>query len=96
MSESNNDLKTNQLDSVQTSLVCLIESEAVEMLSIGQNPHAKRILDACDKLFRWGSATRGHLTEEQRERLNAMSLDDVISTLMQPALPCPAIAVQLF
>jgi hypothetical protein len=52
------------------------------MLSSGQNPHAKRILDACDKLFRWGSATRGHLTEEQRERLNAMSLDDVISALM--------------
>jgi len=42
----------------------------------------KRILDACDNLFRWGSATRGHLREEQRERLNAMSLDDVISALM--------------
>jgi len=52
MSEDNNDLKTNQLDSVQTSLVCLIKSEAVEMLSSGQTPHAKRILDACDKLFR--------------------------------------------
>ena len=82
MSENNNDLKTNQLDSVQTSLVCLIESEAVEILSSGQNPHAKRILDACGKLFRWGSTMRGHLTEEQRERLNAMSLDDVISALM--------------
>jgi hypothetical protein len=34
-----------------------------EMLINGQNPHAKRILGACDKLFRWGSATRGHLTE---------------------------------
>jgi hypothetical protein len=52
------------------------------MLSNGQNPHAKRILDACDKLFRRGSATRGHLMEERRERLNAMSLDDVISALM--------------
>ena len=82
MSENNNDLKTNQLDSVQTSLVCLIDSEAEEMLSNGQNPNAKRILDACDKLFRRGSTTRGHLTEEQRERLNARSLDDVISALM--------------
>jgi len=81
MKESNSDLKTNQLDSVQTSLVCLIESEAVEMLSKGQNAHAKRILDACDKLFRWGSATRGQLTAEQRERLNAMSLDEVMSAL---------------
>ncbi len=63
-------------------LLFLIESEAEEMLSNGQNPHAKRILDACDKLFRWGSATRGHLTEEQRERLNAMSLDDVIAALI--------------
>jgi hypothetical protein len=82
MSENNNDLKTNQLDSVQTSLVCLIESEAEEMLSKGNSPHAKRILDACDKLFRWGSATRGQLTAEQRARLNAMSLDEVISALM--------------
>ena len=81
MSESNNDLKTNQLDSVQRSLICLIESEAEEMLTSGQNPHAKRILDACDKLFPWGSATRGQLTEEQRERLNAMSLDEVIAAL---------------
>ena len=81
MSENNNDLKTNQLDSVQTSLICLIESEAVEMLSSGQYPHAKRILDACDKLFRWGSATRGQLSAEQRERLNAMSLDEVIAAL---------------
>jgi hypothetical protein len=45
-------------------------------------PHAKRILDACDKLFRWGSATRGQLTAEQRERLSAMSLDDIIAALM--------------
>jgi len=45
------------------------------------NPHAKRILDACDKLFRWGSATRGHLTEEQRAMLSEMSLDDVIEAL---------------
>jgi hypothetical protein len=52
MKESNSDLKTNQLDSVQTSLISLIESEAEEMLSAGQNPHAKRTLDACDKLFR--------------------------------------------
>lgn len=81
MNENNNDLKTNQLDSVQTSLICLIESEAEEMLSAGQNQHAKRILDACDKLFRWGSATRGQLTAEQRERLNAMSLDEVIAAL---------------
>ena len=82
MSESNNDLKTNQLDSVQRSLICLIESAAEEMLTSGQNPHAKRILDACDKLFHWGSATRGQLTEEQRERLNAMSLDEVIAALI--------------
>jgi dsDNA-binding SOS-regulon protein len=81
MNGSNNDLKTNQLDSVQTSLVCLIESEAEEILSAGQNAHAKRILDACDKLFRWGSATRGQLTEEQRERLSSMSLDEVIAAL---------------
>jgi hypothetical protein len=47
---------------VQTSLICLIESEAEETLSAGQNPHAKRILDACDKLLRCGSATRGQLT----------------------------------
>jgi hypothetical protein len=81
MTESSSELKTNQLDSVQTSLICLIESEAEEMLSKGANPHAKRILDACDKLFRWGSATRGQLTEGQRERISAMSLDDVIATL---------------
>jgi len=81
MKENNSDLKTNQLDSVQTSLICLIESEAEEMLNNGQNPHAKRILDACDKLFRWGSATRGQLAEEQRERLSAMSLDEVITAL---------------
>ena len=68
----------NQLDSVQTSLVSLIESEAEEMLSKGSSPHAKRILDACDKLFRWGSATRGQLTEEQRARLNAMTLDELL------------------
>jgi hypothetical protein len=81
MSENNNDLKTNQLDSVQTSLVCLIESEAEEMLSKRNSQHAKRILDACDKLFRWGSATRGQLTTEQRERLNGMSLDEIIAAL---------------
>jgi hypothetical protein len=69
-------------DSVQTSLICLIESEAEETLSDGRNPRAKRILDAGDELFRWDSATRGQLTEEQRERLNAMSLNDVISALM--------------
>lgn len=81
MKESNSELKTNQLDSVQTSLICLIESEAEEMLSKGANPHAKRILDACDKLFRWGSAARGHLTLEQREALSAMSLEDLIAAL---------------
>jgi hypothetical protein len=51
---------------VKTSLVCLIESDAEEMLRSGQNQHAKRILDACDKLFRWGAAMLGQLTEEQR------------------------------
>ena len=81
MSENNSDLKTNQLDSVQTSLVCLIKSEAEKMLRSGRSPHAKRILDACDKLFRRGSATRGQITEEQRERLNAMSLDELIAAL---------------
>jgi hypothetical protein len=81
MSEDNNELKTNQLDSVQTSLICLIDSEAEEMLKAGQNSHAKRILDACDNLFRWVSATRGHLIEEQRERLSAMSLDEIIAAL---------------
>jgi hypothetical protein len=81
MNENNNDLKTNQLDSVQTSLICLIESEADKMLTSGQNPHAKRILDACDKLFHWSSATRGQLTEEQRERRSTMSLDEVIAAL---------------
>jgi hypothetical protein len=80
--KNNNDLRTSQLDSVQTSLVCLIESEAEEMLKSGQNPHARRIVDACDKLFRWGSATRGQLTEEQRERHNTLSLDEVIAALM--------------
>src|SRR5262245_19546146 len=73
MSENNSDLKTNQLDCVRTSLVCLVESEAEEMLSNGQNPHAKRILDACDKLFRWGSTTRGHLTAEQRAQSSRTS-----------------------
>ena len=77
MKESDSELKTNQLDSVQTSLICLIESEAEEMLKTGSNPHAKRILDACDKLFRWGSAARGQLTAAQRESLNAMSVDDL-------------------
>jgi hypothetical protein len=81
MKENNNDLKTNQLDSVQTSLICLIESEAEEMLTDGQNPHAKRILEACDKLFRWGSATRGQLTADQRQKLNAMTVDEVIAAL---------------
>jgi hypothetical protein len=87
MSESNNELKTTQLDSVQTPLVCLIESEAEEMLSGGQNPHAKRILDACDNLFRWGEAAHGRFTEEQRKRLGAMSIDDLIAALdaVQPA-----------
>ena len=70
MSENNNEFKTNQLDSVQTSLVCLIESEAEELLSAGPNPHAKRILDACDKLFRWADASRVQLTDEQRLKLN--------------------------
>lgn len=82
MNENKQELKTNQLDSVQTSLICLIESEAEELLSSGQNAQAKRILDACDKLFRWGSATRGQLTEEQRQRLSRMSLDEVIAALM--------------
>jgi hypothetical protein len=41
----------------------------------------KRILDACDKLFRRGSATPGALTEERSEGLNAMSLDEVIVAL---------------
>ena len=81
MKENNSELKTNQLDSVQTSLICLIESEAEEMLRNGQNPHAKRIIDACDKLFRWGSATRRHLTEEQHERLSGMSVEDMIAAL---------------
>jgi hypothetical protein len=52
------------------------------MMNNGRNSHAKRILDACDKLFRWGSATLGQLTEEQRERPNAMSFDEVIAALM--------------
>jgi hypothetical protein len=51
-------------------------------LSKESNLRAKRILDACDKLFRWGSATRGQFTEEQRESLNAMTLDEVIAALM--------------
>jgi len=62
MKENGSDLKTNQLGGVQTSLVCLIDSEAEEMPGSGQNPQGKRILDACDKLFRRGSATRGRLT----------------------------------
>ena len=33
------------------------------------------------KRFYWGWAARQHLTEEQRERLNAMSLDEVIAAL---------------
>jgi hypothetical protein len=81
MGENDGDLKTNQPDSMQTSLVRLIESEAEEMLSDGQNPHAKRIHDACDKPFRWGSAARGRLTAERRGRLNAMSLDEVYAAL---------------
>lgn len=82
MSENNSDLKTNQLVSLQTSLACLIESEAKETLSYGQNLHAKQILDACDKISRWGSATRGQFTEELRQRLNAMTLDEVIAALI--------------
>lgn len=78
MSESNNVFKTNQLDSVQTSLVCLIESEAEAM---GNNPHAKRIREACDKLFRWGSAARRELTLEERAILNAMSIEEIIAAI---------------
>ena len=80
-------MKTNQLDSLQTSLICLIESEAEVMLSAGRNPRLKRILDARDKLFRWGSATRGHFTAEQCGRLNAMSLDEVIAAPAYASLP---------
>jgi len=58
---------------------CLTQAE--EMLSKGNSRRAKRILEACDKLFRWGSDTRGHLTAEQREIFNAMSLDEVIAGL---------------
>jgi len=58
---------------------CLTQAE--EMLSKGNSQRAKRILEACDKLFRWGSTTRRHLTAEQREILNAMSLDEVIAAL---------------
>jgi hypothetical protein len=64
------EFKTNQLDSVQTSLVCLIGSEAEELLQGGPNPQAKRILDACDKLFRWADAARIQLTDEQRAKLD--------------------------
>jgi hypothetical protein len=80
MSEKNSEFKTNQLDSVQTSLVCLIESEAEQM---GNNAHAKRIREACNKLFRWGSATRGQLTAEQRDRLNEMSVEDIIAVIAE-------------
>lgn len=66
----NNGFKTNPLDSVQTSLLCLIEGEAEELLGDGPNPHAKRILDACDKLFRWADASRIQLTDEQRAKLD--------------------------
>ena len=52
------------------------------MLSKGNRQHVRRILDACDKLFRRGSATRGELIEEQRQRINAMSPDEVIAALM--------------
>jgi hypothetical protein len=78
MKENNSEFKTNSLDSVQTSLVCLIESEAEAM---GNNAHAKRIREACAKLFKWGSATRGQLTAEDKERLNDMSVEDFIAAI---------------
>jgi hypothetical protein len=34
-----------------------------------------------ESLIRWGSATRGNVTPEQREMLGEMSLDDVLSAL---------------
>ena len=46
------------------------------MLSNGNSQYANRIIDACDKLFRLGSATRGQLTAEQRQRPNAMTLKE--------------------
>jgi hypothetical protein len=58
-----------------------LDPSTEEMLINGQNPHAKRILDACDKLFLCCSTARGQLTEEQRERLSAMSLDEIIAAL---------------
>jgi hypothetical protein len=42
----------------------------------------KRILDACDKLFRLGSATPRLLTKERREGLDAVWLDEVIAGLI--------------
>ena len=76
-----NELRTNPLDSVQLSLICLIESEAKELLAQGRNPHARRVVDACDKLIRWSESTRGQLTPEQRAALDALTLEEVIARL---------------
>jgi hypothetical protein len=81
MNDNKEALRTNRLDSVQLSLICLIESEAKELLAEGRNPHARRVADACDKLIRWSESTRGHLTPEQRTVIDALTLDEAIARL---------------
>jgi hypothetical protein len=81
MNDNKEALRTNRLDSVQLSLICLIESEAKELLVEGRNPHARRVADACDKLIRWSESTRGHLTLAQREAIDALTLDEAIARL---------------
>lgn len=87
MNENKTELRTNPLDSVQLSLICLIESEAKELLEQGRNPHARRVADACDKLIRWSESARGQLSPEQREVIDSLTLDEAINRLtMGPSL----------
>jgi hypothetical protein len=90
MNENRTELRTNPLDSVQLSLICLIESEAKALLEQGRDPHARRVADACDKLIRWSESERGQLSPEQREALDALTLDELIARLTPPPLGLPS------
>jgi hypothetical protein len=90
MNENKTELRTNPLDSVQLSLICLIESEAKELLEQGRNPHARRVADACNKLIRWSESTRRQLSPEQREAIDSLTLDEAVARLTATPFPVPS------
>jgi hypothetical protein len=70
MKNSQDNLKTQPLDSIQIALLSLIRSEAEDLVEReGKRPQLKRIIEASQKMFNGASAQMVALSPETRQAL---------------------------